>query len=81
MERVVARLARPVGQTPVVDADDRVADGTLGHASEVERDVALEERQGIEDEAVLQERKAPSQRTERRKSTRRALHTLFVTTC
>lgn len=53
MERVVARLARPVGQATVVDADDRVADRALGHTGKVERHVALKEGQRVEDQSVL----------------------------
>ena len=53
VELVRARLASSVGEGSIRNGDDRVADRTVCHSGEVERDVALEESEGVQDQTVL----------------------------
>ena len=78
MEGVVARPACLRRKGAVDDGDDAVADRAGLGAVEVERDVALEERERVRDEAVLKSTESQFRRSASRYRRRR---TWVVMTC
>lgn len=84
MELVRAGLAGSVGERSIRDGDDGVADRTVGDPSKVERNVALEEGERVQNQTVLcSESEATSKgqhELERVDHDHEAL-TLEVTTC